>query len=192
MKCLFIISICLMVLINSINTLSLKSRDECICKVNGNEIAPIIPCLKEPTSTTISGCVSDAKIISEMNNQTCLAYQPWSPIQEFMSKCTEVKSQKSYAKWVVNTLCPKLNKDQIDICNNIIDTCIDFEDTQCLCKMNLYKHKELYSCFHQNDTTSSYNYCKDNGWVIESSAIYNINYKILPIGILALFATFFF
>jgi len=191
MKCMYVTIIYFLVLINAIYSRK-YSRDQCYCQMNKNEIEPIVPCLDNPSDTLKNGCVSTIDEIAGMNNQTCLAIKPWSSIQQFMKVCTEIKTEQEYAQWVVRSLCPNLNKDQTEISTKIAEKCINFEDTKCLCENNLYKHKDLYTCFRQNDTTSSYNYCKEKGWVIDSSAIYNINYKVLPIGILALFATFFF
>lgn len=191
MNCLYIITICFMVLVNTLNAKNLQARSECACNIgNQNEIDPIIPCFNNPSESTKKGCVT-LEDIQGMNNQTCLALQPWSSIQRFMSECTEVKTQQLHSQWIVRSICPNLNKDQTEISKKIAEKCVDFSDNKCLCENNLYKYKELYSCFHQNDTTSSYDYCKEKGWVIDSSAIFNINYQILPIGILALFATFF-
>jgi len=160
--------------------------------MNKNEIDPILPCLSNPSEQTTNGCVPNINELgNNMNNQTCLALKPWSEIQRFMNQCTEITTEQLYAQWVVKSICPKLDKDQTEISTKIAEKCINFEDTKCLCENNLYKYKDLYQCFRQNETSSSYDYCKEKGWVIDSSAIFNINYKFLPIGILALFATLF-
>ncbi|ORX44655.1 hypothetical protein BCR36DRAFT_373130 [Piromyces finnis] len=190
MNCMYFISFIFIVL-NTINAEVLQSRDECYCQMNKNEIDPIVPCLSNPSEQTMNGCVSNINELANMNNQTCLALKPWSEIQRFMTVCTEISTEQLYAQWVVRSLCPNLDKDQIEISTKIAEKCVNFEDTKCLCENNLYKYKDLYSCFRQNDTSSSYENCKENGWIIDSSAIFNINYKVLPIGILVIFIAFF-
>ncbi|KAG4089195.1 hypothetical protein H8356DRAFT_1296295 [Neocallimastix lanati (nom. inval.)] len=193
MKCYYIIAVCYIVLLNSIFAKRLIARDDQLCQINKNEIDPIVPCVENPSDTFINGkVISIDELGQKMNNKTCLALKPWSQIQRFMNQCTEIKTEQQYAQWVVSSLCPDLNDEKKDISSKIAEKCINFEATQCLCENNLYKYEDLYQCFRHNDTDVSLTSCKEKGWIIDSSAIYNINYKFLPIGILALFATFFF
>jgi len=190
MNCFYFVTLFFMVLA-AVSASNLQSRDECYCQMNKNEIDPVVPCLANPSDQTKNGCVPTVNELENMNNQTCLALQPWSKIQRFMNQCTEITTEQLYAQWVVRSLCPNLDKDQTDISTKIAEKCINFEDTKCLCENNLYKYKDLYQCFRQDEKEYSYDKCKENGWIIESSAIFNINYKVLPVGILALFAAFF-
>ncbi|KAG4089879.1 hypothetical protein H8356DRAFT_1716895 [Neocallimastix lanati (nom. inval.)] len=193
MKCYYFVVICYIALISSVLSKRLYSRDNMVCQINKNEIDPIVPCIENPSQTFINGQVlSMEELGQKMNNKTCLALQPWSEIQRFMNQCTEIKTEQEYAQWVVRSLCPDLDEEKKEISSKIAEKCINFENTQCLCENNLYKYEDLYQCFRQNDTSVSLTSCKDKGWIIDSSAIFNINYKFLPIGILALFATFFF
>jgi len=182
-----------MLLINTIFAKQLRKRDEVLCQINKNEMDPVTPCIKDASETLANGKVTSINELGEkMDNKTCLALQPWSKIQRFMNQCTEIKTEQEYAQWVVRSICPDLNKENQEASQKIAEKCINFEDTKCLCENNLYKYESLFTCFRQNSTTSSLTYCKDKGYINDSSAIYNINYKFLPIGILALFATFFF